>query len=57
MLSGLNNYQSFNKKYNVSFDGDDQLRELNDGIAELANENQQLKKRINLLRNERQSDN
>lgn len=57
MLSGLENYQSFNKKYNVDFEGDDQLRELNDGIAELANENQQLKKRINLLRNERQGDN
>ena len=57
MLSGLNNYQSFNKKYNVEFEGDDQLCELNEGIAGLANENQQLKKRINLLRNELQGDN
>lgn len=56
MLAGMNNYRSYNKKYNYSFDGDDQLVELNSGITELANENQQLRKRINNLRNERQGD-
>ena len=33
MLEGLNNYRSFNKKYTYSFEGDDQLLELNDGIT------------------------
>lgn len=50
MLSGLDAYRSANKKYNYDFDGDDQLRELNEGITELANENQQLRKRIASLR-------
>ena len=50
MLSGLNNYRSFNKKYTYTFDGDDQLAELNDGITELTGENQQLRKRVSDLR-------
>ncbi|MCR5464887.1 MAG: hypothetical protein K6F06_10190 [Bacteroidales bacterium] len=51
MLDGLSNYRSFNKKYSYTFDGDDQLSELNDGITELAGENQQLRKRVSDLRN------
>ena len=50
MLSGLNNYRSYNKKYTYSFDGDDQLAELNEGIMELTGENQQLRKRVSDLR-------
>lgn len=50
MLSGLNNYRSYNKKYTYSFDGDDQLAELNEGITELTGENQQLRKRVSDLR-------
>ena len=50
MLDGLNNYRSYNKKYTYSFEGDDQLSELNDGIKELAGENQQLRKRVSDLR-------
>lgn len=50
MLSGLNNYRSYNKKYSYSFEGDDQLAELNDGITELAGENQMLRKRVANLR-------
>ena len=50
MLNGLNDYRSFNKKYTYSFEGDDQLSELNDGITELVGENQQLRKRVNDLR-------
>jgi len=46
MLEGLNNYRSFNKKYDCTFDGDDQLCELNDGIVEITSENQQLRKRL-----------
>lgn len=51
MLDGLNNYRSYNKKYSYSFEGDDQLAELNEGILEITSDNQQLRKRISLLKN------
>jgi len=51
MLAGLNDYRSFNRKYNYTFDGDDQLAELNSGILEITAENQQLRKRIASLKN------
>ena len=50
MLEGLSAYRSSDKKYTVSFEGDDQLVELNDGISELAGENQQLRRRVRDLR-------
>ncbi len=50
MLGGLNNYRSFGSKYSCTFDGDDQLSELNDGITELTGENIQLRKRIKAMR-------
>lgn len=50
MLDGLSAYRSTDKKYTVDFEGDDQLVELNDGISELANENQQLRRRVRELR-------
>ena len=50
MLSGLNNYRAWNKKYSCSFDGDDELVELNDGIQQLTVENQQLRKRVSDLK-------
>ena len=50
MLAGLNNYRSSNKKYTYTFEGDDQLAELNEGITELVGENQQLRKRVSDLR-------
>lgn len=50
MLSGLSNYRSYSKRYSYSFDGDDQLVELNDGITQLSEENIRLKKRIAALR-------
>jgi len=51
MLSNLNDFRSFNRKYNFTFDGDDQLAELNDGILEITAENHQLRKRISILKN------
>ncbi len=50
MLDGLSAYRSTDKKYTVRFDGDDQLAELNEGISELAGENQQLRRRIRDIR-------
>lgn len=46
MLDGLEGYRSYNKKYTCTFDGDDELIRLNEGITELAGENQQLRKRL-----------
>ena len=51
MLDGLNNYRSYNKRYNYTFEGDDQLSELNAGISEITAENVQLRKRLINLRN------
>ena len=50
MLEGLSAYRSADKKYTVRFEGDDQLVELNEGISELAGENQQLRRRVRDLR-------
>lgn len=51
MLDALNSYRRYNKKYTYSFDGDDQLSELNESIAELVNENQTQRRTIILLKN------
>lgn len=51
MLDHLKNYRSYNKKYTYTFEGDDQLSELNSGISEMAAENHQLRKRLSALRN------
>lgn len=50
MLAGLSAYRSTDKKYTVRFDGDDELVELNEGISEIAGENQQLRRRIKEIR-------
>ncbi len=50
MLSGLKNYRSLGSKYSYTFDGDDQLCELNEGITEVVGENIQMRKRIKSLR-------
>ena len=50
MLSGLKNYRSFGSKYSYTFEGDDQLSELNDGVTEVVGENIQLRKRIKMMR-------
>ena len=46
MLSGLNNNTSSNKKYSYSFEGEDQLAEIFDGITELSGEDQMLRRRV-----------
>ena len=50
MLSGLEEYRSMGRRYNYSFDGDDQLTELNEGITELTEENRQYRRRIKLMK-------
>ena len=50
MKKGMDNYRSLGKAYNYTFDGDDELRGLNDGVTELSEENLQLRRRIKTLR-------
>ena len=50
MLSGLDEYQASGRRYNYTFDGDDQLVELNEGITDLTEENRQYRRRITLLK-------
>ena len=50
MLEGLDDYRSMGRRYNYSFEGDDQLAELNEGITELTEENRQYRRRIKLLK-------
>ena len=51
MLDGLDNYRSYNRKYSYSFDGDDELSELNAGITELTEENRQIRRRLLEMKN------
>ena len=53
MLSGIEDYRSMNRRYSVTFDGDDELTELNEGITELTEENRQYRRRIKLLKENR----
>ena len=50
MLTGLDEYRSMGRRYSYTFDGDDQLAELNEGITELTEENRQYRRRIKLLK-------
>lgn len=51
MLQGMDNYRSFGRKYNYTFEGDDELSELNAGIAELTEENRQMRRRVMDMKN------
>ncbi len=50
MLRGLRDYKTMNKKYTITFEGDDELVELNEDILEITDENRELRKRIKALR-------
>lgn len=50
MLEGLSAYRASNAAYKYTFEGDDQLSELNEGITEVIRDNQQLRRRIFALR-------
>ena len=54
MLDALKAFLSHGKKYNFTFEGDDQLSELNNSIYDLTVENRQLKQRINILKGKEQ---
>lgn len=54
MADGLKNYRLSGRRHTYEFDGDDQLADINAGIAELTEENIELRKRIKMLREERE---
>jgi predicted PurR-regulated permease PerM len=53
MAEALSAYRSTGRRYNYTFDGDDQLAEINEGIVEVVEENLELKARVKSLREER----
>lgn len=50
MLVSLRNYRDYGRDYTYSFDGDDQLSELNTSVRDLAEENKLLRKRISAMK-------
>lgn len=50
IVDSLKAYTSNDKRYTLEFDGDDELVELNEGVRELAEDNQLLRKRVAFLR-------
>ena len=54
MSDGVDNYRAFGKRHTYSFDGDDQLANINTGLSELIDENVELKRRVNALREDRE---
>ena len=53
MSAGIDNYRLSGRRYSYEFDGDDQLGNINSGLSELIEENQELKRRIKTLREDR----
>ncbi len=54
IADGVRNYRLSGRRHNYEFDGDDQLAEINAGVGELTEENIELKKRIKILREDRE---
>ena len=53
---GIDNYRQTGRRYGYDMDGDDQLANINTGVTELIEENLELKHRLKVLREERNSD-
>lgn len=56
MSNGADNYRTIGKKYGVTFDGDDQLANINVAMTEIIEENIELKSRLKGLRSEFKKD-
>lgn len=50
---GIDNFRKTGRRHTYTFDGDDQLANINSGIAELIEENIELKNRVRALKEER----
>ena len=53
MSDGVDNYRAMGKRHTYTFDGDDQLANINLGLTELVDENLELKRRVKALREDR----
>lgn len=53
IADGISAYRTFGRRYNYTFDGDDQLAQINEGVTELVEDNIELKARVKALREER----
>ena len=56
MLMGMDEYQASGRRYSYTFEGDDELSQLNEGISELTEENRQYRRRIKQLKESRSED-
>ena len=54
MSAGIDNYRAYGKRYGYTFDGDDQIENINSGLAELIEDNIELKRRVKSLRDDRE---
>lgn len=50
---GIDNYCKTGRKHGYTFDGDDQLADINEGVSDLIEENIELKKRVKALKEDR----
>lgn len=51
---GIDNYRSMGRRHSYTFDGDDQIANINSGVTELTEENIELKRRVKALREDRE---
>lgn len=51
---GLDSYRNYSRRYGYAFDGDDQLANINTGVTEIIEENIELRKRMNSMREDRE---
>jgi len=56
MLDGLDDYSKHGKKYAYDFEGDDQLKKLNEQLTEIVDENAELKRRVKFLKEDKLHD-
>ena len=54
MSDGVDNFRAIGKRHTYSFDGDDQLANINLGLSELIDDNLELKRRVKALREDRE---
>ena len=53
IAEGIDSYRNYGRRYGYVFEGDDQLADINAGVTELIEENMELRKRIQSLRDNR----
>ena len=54
MSEGVDNYRAIGRRHTYTFDGDDQLANINAGLSELIDDNIELKRRVKALREDRE---